>query len=45
MQYYFVEPVDSAGMHAKGFVLEKTIGPFFLFKKLADPIMPADVEE
>lgn len=33
MQYYFVEPVDSVGMYHHGFALEKTIGPFYLFKK------------
>jgi hypothetical protein len=33
MQYYFVEASDSTGMQAKGFVLRKPIGPFYLFKR------------
>ncbi len=34
MQYYYVEPQDSIGMTANGFVLEKRIGPFLLFKNV-----------
>lgn len=45
MAYYFVESVDSTGMHARGFVLEKTIGPFFLFKTTSDKNMGDDVDK
>lgn len=34
MDYYYIESSDSVGMDAKGFVLDKTIGPFFLFKNI-----------
>lgn len=33
MDYYYVEQPDTAGMYSNGFVLEKNIGHFFLFKK------------
>lgn len=42
MTYYFVESVDSTGMHSHGFTIEKSIGPFFLFKKAPDKNIPAD---
>lgn len=45
MDYYFVESVDSVGMYVHGFVLDKPIGPFFLFRKMSDKIIPDDVEK
>ena len=33
MQYYYIETQDSVGMAVNGFVLEKKIGPFLLFKR------------
>ncbi len=32
LEYYYVEASDSTGMNAKGFVLYKNIGSFFLFR-------------
>ncbi len=45
LDYYFIESTDSTGMCAYGFVLDKNIGPFFLFKKTSDKHMPVDVEK
>lgn len=41
MDYYYVEQPDTAGMYSNGFVLEKPIGHFFLFKnKSASSLSP-----
>jgi hypothetical protein len=45
LDYYFVEASDSTGMRAQGFVLDKNIGPFFLFKKTGEQHMPIEVEK
>jgi hypothetical protein len=37
MQYYYVEQADTIGMYLHGFLLDKNIGPFFLFKKVSAP--------
>jgi hypothetical protein len=42
MQYYFVEQTDTSGMHLHGFLPEKNIGPFFLFKRDPTPLSPED---
>lgn len=45
LDYYFIEPADSTGMRAHGFVLEKNIGPFLLLKKMPLTIPPPDGEK
>lgn len=41
MQYYFVESPDTMGMYTHGFLAEKNIGPFFLFRKASFTGSPA----
>jgi len=42
--YFFVESADSIGMHAHGFALAKNIGPFFLFRKISEPIIAVETK-
>jgi hypothetical protein len=45
LDYYYVESTDSTGMRAQGFVLDRNIGPFFLFKKIVEKNMPVEIEK
>jgi len=38
MQYYYVEAGDTTQMGTFGFVLQKSVGPFFLFTNVSNPL-------